>query len=91
MTPTHSEDVVTYGWLQRQALLWLGGIFLAAVAATWRLSAQTTELKRDVQEAKEAIPRIEAQLQALTAAVQRGNHTQDSMVTLMTDRERRAR
>lgn len=84
-------EIVTLGWLRKQALIWLGGIVIVALAATWRLSAQTTELKRDVREAREAIPRIERRLDELTAAVERSNKIQDSMLTLMAERERRGR
>lgn len=84
-----TDGVVTYAWLQKQALMWLGSIFLLTVGAAWTISAQVSDLRRDVQEAKDAIPRIEQQLDALIAAQRQSNKTQDSLLAVFTDRERR--
>lgn len=84
-----SDTVVTYAWLQRQVLIWLGSAFLLGMSAAWKLSAQNSDVRRDVQDAKDAIPRIEQQLAILTHEVQRGNKTQDSLLAIFADRERR--
>lgn len=93
MTFARSDDgdIVTLGWLRKQALKGLLAVGVIIVGAAWRLSAQNSALREDVKDAKEAIPRIEARLDALVAAVQAGNKTQDSLLILMAERERRGR
>lgn len=83
-------EILTLGWLRKQALIWLLGFIGVALVATWRLSAQTADLKRDVAEAKAAIPEVVQQVQSLNEEVRLLRKGQDSLITLMTDRERRS-
>lgn len=80
-----TDEVVTHTWLQRKALWWLGSIFVVTVGAAWSVSAQVEDLKQDVREAQALAPLVTA----LTHEVLLLRKGQDSLVTLMTDRERR--
>ena len=99
-TRSDDSDVVTLGWLRKQALrflLWVSPVIVVAVGFTWNLSAQNSELHRDIQDAKAAIPRIEAQLQEtnakleiLTSELRKSNKTQDSLIVWMSYQRRGA-
>lgn len=84
--PRRHGDAVTHTWLQRKALWLLGSIFLFTVSAAWRVSAQVEDLKQNVREAQALAPLVAS----LTHEVLLLRKGQDSLVTLMTDRERRA-
>ena len=86
--PRRKNDIVTYEWVQAWVIrgLWaLAAAGVMAIGAAWRVSAQVADLKRDVQEAQALGPLVTS----LTNEVRLLRKGQDSLVTLMTDRERR--
>lgn len=79
------KDEVTVAQIKGWALKILLGVFVGGLLAAWNLSAQVSDLRRDVQEAQSLGPLVVS----LTNEVRLLRKGQDSLVTLMTDREKR--
>ena len=92
-SPSRRADdtgVVTIDWLRRWALRIVGVVFVSGLVLAWRVSAQVRGVQDDVLAARNALPHVEQQVAQLTEEVRLLRKGQDSLITLMTDRERRS-
>lgn len=80
-----SDEVVTIAQMERWAFRIVLGVFIGGMLAAWKLSAQVSQLQQDVKEAQA----IGGVVQDLTHEVVLLRKGQDSLITLMTDREKR--